>query len=83
MSKKKQEEITFPRYFAALKVKKLKEYSFNTLMLCIQIVGIIGILFLAYGFLVGLDKQFNQDIDPDEEDARKTDYSPYSGWTYE
>ncbi len=83
MNKKIQEKITFPRYFAALKVKKLKEYSFDALMLCIQLIGIIGILFLAYGFLISLDKQFNQDIDPYEQNVEKTDYSPYSGWTYE
>jgi hypothetical protein len=83
MNKKIQEKITFPRYFAALKVKKLKEYSFDALMLCIQLIGIIGIIFLAYGFLISLDKQFNQDIDPYEQGVEKTDYSPYSGWTYE
>lgn len=84
---KKEKDITFPRYFAALKkqerVRKLKEFSYDALMLFIQLIGIVGILILAYGFLVSLHKQFNQEIDPYGHDAEKTDYSPYSGWTYE
>ena len=52
-------------------------------MILIQSLGVIGILFLVYGFLISLDKQFNREIDPYEQDVEKTDYSPYSGWTYE
>lgn len=63
--------------------KKIKEGVFNVLMVLIQSLGVIGILFLVYGFLISLDKQFNREIDPYEQDVEKTDYSPYSGWTYE
>lgn len=63
--------------------KKIKEGAFNVLMVLIQSLGVIGILFLVYGFLISLDKQFNRDIDPYEQRVEKTDYSPYSGWTYE
>ena len=63
--------------------KKIKEGAFNVLMILIQSLGVIGILFLVYGFLISLDKQFNREIDPYEQDVEKTDYSPYSGWTYE
>lgn len=62
---------------------EIKETLFDALMVFIKLVGVIGILLLAYGFLISLDKQFNQDIEPYEQNVEKADYSPYSGWTYE
>ncbi len=87
MNNKIKPKITFPKYFAVLKkqerINKLKEFMYDVLMLFIQLIGVVGILFLAYGFLVSLHKQLNQEIDPYEYGVEKTDYSPYSGSTYE
>jgi hypothetical protein len=77
---KKKENITFPQYFKALKVKKFKELTFNILMICTQLIGIVGILLLAYGLLINLHRYLNQDH---EQGVERADYSPYSGWTYE
>lgn len=78
-------EITFPRYFAVLAKKerkeKIKEFLLNSFLTLLQIIGVVGMIFMGYAFLLGILNLLNAPMDEDR--PRATDYTPYSGWTYE
>jgi hypothetical protein len=84
MSQENKKKIFFPRYTALIKKKerqaKIKEFGSQTIKLVLELLGILWIVFMGYLFLSSF---FNYEPSDPEDGADKTDYSPYSGWTYE
>jgi hypothetical protein len=84
MGQEDKQKVLFPRYTTLLKKKerqeKLRKFGSQTLKLFLELLGILWVVFLGYLFLSSF---FNYEPSDPEDGLEKTDYSPYSGWTYE